>query len=128
MLEQGGEMLEQEGDTMRKLPAQAVAAEDGQRMKLEGEQTLLRVVLRSTDRYSWRRRTVEELLRRALACGLMGATVLEGEEGWTAQGSLSGRVGGVWSAAAWLWPSSWMLRRSSALFCPTPPRSSGEAP
>lgn len=75
---------------MRKLPAQAVPAEDGRQMKLEGEQTLLRVVLRSTDRYSWRRRTVEELLRRALARGLMGATVLEGEGGLDSAGQFVG--------------------------------------
>ncbi len=46
-------------------------------MKIEGEQTLLRVYLRSTDRHGWFS-AAEALVRRARADGLAGATVLRG--------------------------------------------------
>jgi hypothetical protein len=47
-------------------------------MKLEGEQTLLRVFLQSTDKFSWWTTTTSALLKRALARKLAGATSLEG--------------------------------------------------
>lgn len=89
-MREGGEALEGSDDTMRKSPTQSGLHEEWRRMKLEGEQTLLRVLLRSAERYNWRCRTVEELLRRALARGLIGATVLEGEGGLDSSGQLVG--------------------------------------
>ncbi len=48
-------------------------------MTLEGEQTLLRVVLRNTDRHGWfSPPAAEELVRRARSAGMAGATVLRG--------------------------------------------------
>ena len=47
-------------------------------MKREGEQTLLRVFLRSTDHYSWWSGAADTLLGRAMKRGLVGATELEG--------------------------------------------------
>jgi len=77
---------------MRESHTRPVIFRDWRQMKLEGEQTLLRVLVRSTDRYNWRRRVVDELLRRALKHGLIGATVLEGEGGLDPSGQL------VWSS------------------------------
>ena len=58
-------------------------------MKLEGEQTLLRVHLRNTDRHGWfSPPAAEELLRRARADGLAGATVLRGILGLDVTGHL----------------------------------------
>jgi PII-like signaling protein len=56
-------------------------------MKLEGEQTLLRVFLTNTDRVSWWTTTQDDLLRRALGRELEGATGLE---------AACGLVGGEW--------------------------------
>jgi uncharacterized protein len=47
-------------------------------MKLDGEQTLLRVYLRNTDKYGWWRSAAETLVARARRQGLAGATVLKG--------------------------------------------------
>ena len=47
-------------------------------MKLEGEQTLLRVFLRNTLKYSWWLTAADALLRRAIRRGLVGETTLEG--------------------------------------------------
>jgi PII-like signaling protein len=47
-------------------------------VKREGEQTLLRVFLRSTDKYSWWSSADDTLLGRAIKRGLVGATKLEG--------------------------------------------------
>jgi PII-like signaling protein len=47
-------------------------------MKLEGEQTLLRVYLRNTDKYGWWRSAADTLVNRARKRGLAGATVLHG--------------------------------------------------
>ncbi|MFL5244466.1 MAG: DUF190 domain-containing protein [Gemmataceae bacterium] len=47
-------------------------------MKLEGEQTLLRVYLRNTDKYGWWRLAADTLVVRARKQGLAGATVLRG--------------------------------------------------
>jgi PII-like signaling protein len=58
-------------------------------MKLEGEQTLLRIYLRNTDKQSWFSRPAAELLvTRARAGGLAGATVLRGFFGLDATGAL----------------------------------------
>jgi PII-like signaling protein len=58
-------------------------------MKLEGEQTLLRVHLRNTDRHGWfSPPAAEELVRRARADGLAGATVLRGILGLDVSGKL----------------------------------------
>ncbi len=47
-------------------------------MKREGEQTLLRVFLRSTDKYLWWSSAADALFGRAMKRGLVGATELEG--------------------------------------------------
>jgi PII-like signaling protein len=65
-------------------------------MKLEGEQTLLRVHLRSTDKYGWWRSATDALVERARHDGLAGATVLRGLMGL----DLTGRL---------LEPSAWAL-------------------
>jgi PII-like signaling protein len=58
-------------------------------MRLEGEQTLLRVYLRNTDRHGWfSPPAAEELVRRARAEGLAGATVLRGFFGLDVRGRL----------------------------------------
>jgi len=58
-------------------------------MKLEGEQTLLRIHLRNTDRHGWfSPPAAEELVQRAKAAGLAGATVLRGILGLDATGKL----------------------------------------
>jgi PII-like signaling protein len=66
-------------------------------MKLEGEQTLLRVYLRNTDRHGWFSGTAaEDLVSRARSAGLAGATVLRG-------------IGGLDVAGNVLEPSAWSL-------------------
>jgi len=55
-------------------------------MKLEGEQTLLRVLLRNTLKYSWWATAADALLRRAIRRGLVGETTLEGFLGLDAAG------------------------------------------
>jgi uncharacterized protein len=58
-------------------------------MKLEGEQTLLRVYLRNTDKHGWfSPPAAEVLVERAKAQGLAGATVLRGFLGLDIGGSL----------------------------------------
>ena len=58
-------------------------------MKLEGEQTLLRVYLRNTDRQSWfSAPAVESLVQRARTQGLSGATVLRGFFGLDVNGRM----------------------------------------
>ncbi len=58
-------------------------------MKLEGEQTLLRVYLRNTDKRGWFARPAAELLvTRARAEGMAGATVLRGIFGLDVAGRL----------------------------------------
>jgi PII-like signaling protein len=57
-------------------------------MKREGEQTLLRVFLRNTDRYSWWTGAGDALLARAMKRELAGATELEGFLGLDAAGRL----------------------------------------
>src|SRR5262249_47591541 len=58
-------------------------------MKLEGEQTLLRVYLRNTDRQSWfSAPAAEVLVGRAKSQGLSGATVLRGFFGLDVSGRL----------------------------------------
>ncbi len=58
-------------------------------MKLEGEQTLLRVYLRNTDRHHWfSAPAVDTLVQRAKAAGLAGATVLRGFFGLDVHGQL----------------------------------------
>jgi hypothetical protein len=58
-------------------------------VKLEGEQTLLRIYLRNTDRHGWFSPPVAEaLLTRAKAEGLAGATVLRGFFGLDISGKL----------------------------------------
>src|SRR5947209_8576841 len=47
-------------------------------MKREGEQTLLRVFLKNTDKASWWTAAQDALLKRAIRRGLGGATSLEG--------------------------------------------------
>ncbi len=66
-------------------------------MKLEGEQVLLRVHLRSTDKYGWWRTAVDTLVERARERGLAGATVLRGIYGLDAGGRLI--APSVWSLA-----------------------------
>jgi PII-like signaling protein len=56
-------------------------------MRLEGEQTLLRVHLRNTDKCGWLS-AVDTLVQRARAQGLAGATVLRGILGLDANGRL----------------------------------------
>src|SRR5579864_995486 len=62
-------------------------------MKLEGEQTLLRVYLRNTDKYGLWRLAADTLVERARHDGLAGATVLRGIFGFDINGRLlqSGR-------------------------------------
>ena len=58
-------------------------------MTLEGEQTLLRVHLRNTDRHGWfAPPAAEELVQRARADGMAGATVLRGVFGLDVNGRL----------------------------------------
>lgn len=57
-------------------------------MKLEGEQTLLRVYLRNTDKYGWWRQAADTLVSRARSHGLAGATVLHGFFGLDVDGHL----------------------------------------
>jgi PII-like signaling protein len=58
-------------------------------MKLEGEQTLLRVHLRNTDRHSWLAPPAAQVLvQRARQEGLAGATVLRGFFGLDVTGNL----------------------------------------
>src|SRR5438128_5009415 len=57
-------------------------------MKLEGEQTLLRVYLRNTDKYGWWRLAADTLVARARKDGLAGATVLRGFFGLDVSGAL----------------------------------------
>jgi len=65
-------------------------------MRLEGEQILLRVHLRNTDRHGWfSPPAAEELVRRARADGLAGATVLRGILGLDVTGKLLET--GAWS-------------------------------
>ena len=66
-------------------------------MKLEGEQVLLRVYLRSTDKYGWWRSAVDTLVERARARGLAGATVLRGIYGLDGTGRLI--APSVWTLA-----------------------------
>src|SRR5262245_31397474 len=47
-------------------------------MKLEGEQILLRVYLRNTDKYGWWRNAADMLVARARREGLAGSTLLRG--------------------------------------------------
>ena len=62
-------------------------------MKLEGEQTLLRVYLRNTDKYGLWRLAADTLVSRARQQGLAGATVLHGFFGFDINAQLleSGR-------------------------------------
>ncbi|HQU45613.1 MAG TPA: DUF190 domain-containing protein [Pirellulales bacterium] len=64
-------------------------------MKLEGEQLLLRVCLRSTDRHGWQT-AAEAVVERAKKAGLAGATLLRGTCGLDLTGEL-------------LCPSAWSL-------------------
>lgn len=65
-------------------------------MKLEGEQVLLRIHLRNTDRHGWfSPPAAEELVRRAKADGLAGATTLRGILGLDLTGKLL--ESGAWS-------------------------------
>jgi PII-like signaling protein len=64
-------------------------------MKLEGEQILLRVYLRSTDRHGWQT-AAEAIVERAKKAGLAGATLLRGICGLDHRGKL-------------LCPSAWSL-------------------
>ncbi len=58
-------------------------------MKLEGEQTLLRVYLRNTDKQGWfSPPAAESLVQRARREGLAGATVLRGVYGLDVTGKL----------------------------------------
>jgi uncharacterized protein len=57
-------------------------------MKLEGEQVLLRVYLRNTDKYGWWRSAADTLVERARKQGLAGATVLRGFFGLDVDGQL----------------------------------------
>src|SRR6516164_7298804 len=63
---------------------------------MEGEQTLLRVYLRNTDKHGWFSAPVaEQLVQRARSQGLAGATVLRGILGLDAAGRLL--PSGSWS-------------------------------
>ncbi len=57
-------------------------------MKLEGEQVLLRVHLRNTDKYGWWRLAADTLVDRARRAGLAGATKLCGFFGTDVNGHL----------------------------------------
>src|SRR5262245_44860284 len=63
-------------------------------MKLEGEQTLLRVYLRNTDKHGWLP-AAEVLVQRVKDNGLAGATVLRGIFGLDVEGQLL--QSGAWS-------------------------------
>ena len=63
-------------------------------MKLEGEQILLRVYLRNTDRYGWQP-AAEAIVEHAKQAGLAGATLLRGICGLDFQGQLLSP--GAWS-------------------------------
>src|SRR5260370_23712893 len=66
-------------------------------MKLEGEQTLLRVYLRNTDKYGLWRSAADALISRARHDGLAGATLLPGFFGLDVNGKLLET--GLWSVA-----------------------------
>lgn len=66
-------------------------------MKREGEQVLLRVYLRNTDKYGWWRSAGDTLVERARKHGLAGATVLRGFLGLDIDGHLLEQ--GLWSVA-----------------------------
>jgi uncharacterized protein len=66
-------------------------------MRLEGEQVLLRVSLRNTDKYGWWQPAADALAERARHDGLAGATVLRGIFGLDVTGRLLER--GTWSLA-----------------------------
>ena len=66
-------------------------------MKLEGEQVLLRVYLRNTDKYGWWRSAGDTLVQRARTQGLAGATVLRGFFGLDIDGHLLEES--LWSVA-----------------------------
>jgi PII-like signaling protein len=66
-------------------------------MKLEGEQVLLRVYLRNTDKYGWWRSAGDTLVERARGQGLAGATVLRGFFGLDIDGHLLEES--LWSVA-----------------------------
>jgi PII-like signaling protein len=67
-------------------------------MKLEGDQTLLRVYLRNTDKHGWfAAPAAETLVQRARKEGLAGATVLRGIFGLDVNGQLL--ESGSWSLA-----------------------------
>jgi PII-like signaling protein len=66
-------------------------------MKLEGEQVLLRVYLRNTDKYGWWRTAADTLVQRARQQGLAGATVLRGFFGLDVDGQLLQQ--NLWSLA-----------------------------
>jgi PII-like signaling protein len=55
---------------------------------LEGEQTLLRVFLKNTDKFSWWTTAADALLTRAVRRGLVGETTLEGVLGLDAAGAV----------------------------------------
>jgi PII-like signaling protein len=57
-------------------------------MKLEGEQCLLRVFLQNTDKFSWWSSAADILLKRAIRCGLVGETTLEGFLGLDVNGKV----------------------------------------
>jgi uncharacterized protein len=58
-------------------------------MRLEGEQTLLRIYLRNTDRHGWfSPPAAEQLVQQARTAGLAGATVLRGVMGLDVTGKL----------------------------------------
>lgn len=66
-------------------------------MKLEGEQVLLRVYVRNTDKYGWWRSAGDTLVERARKQGLAGATVLRGFFGLDVDGHLLEQH--LWSVA-----------------------------
>jgi PII-like signaling protein len=57
-------------------------------MKLAGEQVLLRVYLRNTDKYGWWRSAGDTLVQKAREQGLAGATMIRGFFGLDADGDL----------------------------------------
>lgn len=63
-------------------------------MKFEGEQVLLRVLLRNTDKHGWQT-AAEAVVERAKKAGLAGATLLRGTCGLDVAGELLGQDG--WS-------------------------------
>ena len=66
-------------------------------MKLEGEQVLLRVHLKSSDKYGWWRTALDTLVERAKERGLAGATVIRGIYGLDGAGRLI--APSIWSLA-----------------------------